>query len=90
MCQIHWNTAMPISQHFLEAKTSFAGPCFMEVAVCVAWNIWKERNDFIFNNRLPSFDRWKVRFQSDLMLHRYRVKEALIQPLIDWVLLTFV
>jgi hypothetical protein len=90
MCQIHWNTAMPISQRFLEAKTSFAGPCFMEVAVCVAWNIWKERNDFIFNNRLPSFDRWKVRFQSDLMLHRYRVKEALIQPLIDWVLLTFV
>jgi hypothetical protein len=78
MCHIQWNTAMPILQHFLAVKSSFAGPCFMEVVVCVACNVWKERNEFILNNLIPCLDRWKVRFQSDLMLHRFRVQEALI------------
>jgi hypothetical protein len=31
------------------------------------------------------FARWKVCFQSDLLLHRYRVKEASVQPLVEWI-----
>jgi hypothetical protein len=41
----------------------------MEIFVCSAWNIWKERNDFIFKQQVPSLARWRVRFQSDLLLH---------------------
>jgi hypothetical protein len=56
----------------------------MEVVVCAAWNIWKERNDYIFYNKQTSFACWKVRFKKDLLLHQYRVKSAMVQPLFDW------
>jgi hypothetical protein len=53
---------------------------------CVSWNIWKVRNDFIFQAIPASFSRWQNGCQSDLMVHRYRVKVTAVQPLIDWVL----
>jgi hypothetical protein len=49
----------------------------MEVFVFANWNIWKKRNEFIFKHQQPSRRRWKVRFQSDLRLHQYRVKDFL-------------
>jgi hypothetical protein len=87
---IHWDTSQPITERFIRAKQSFTGPCFMEVLVCSAWNIWKERNELIFQGQPISFGRWRVRFQSDLLLHRYRVKSAFVQPLVDWLLNIFV
>jgi hypothetical protein len=82
---IHWDLALPISSRILAAKQIYSGPCFMEILACGAWNIWKMRNDFIFNGLPCSLARWRVKFQSDLMLHQYRVKAELVQPLIDWL-----
>jgi hypothetical protein len=45
---IHWDTSQPITECFIRAKQSFTVPCFMEVLVCSTWNIWKERNELIF------------------------------------------
>jgi hypothetical protein len=89
-CQVVWDTSLPISDRFISARASFAGSCFMELFSCVTWNIWKERNDFIFKHKPPSLARWKVKTQSDILLHRYRIKPTLIQPLVDWVFQTFV
>ena len=86
---VSWDCSLHVSQRFLMAKNSFTGPCFMEAVICAAWNIWKERNDCIFRNQAHSRARWRVRFQSDLLLHKYRVKSSLVQPLLDWVLDTF-
>ena len=86
---IHWDCTLPFTDRFAQAKSSFVGPCFMEVVACAAWNIWK-RNDLIFQGQHASFGRWRVRFQSDLLLHRFRVKSALVQPLVDWLLHIFV
>jgi hypothetical protein len=86
ICQITWDLSLPITDRFIASRATFAGPCFMEIFACASWNIWKERNNYIFNQRAPSLDRWKVRFQSDLMLHRFRVKPTLVQPLVDWVI----
>jgi hypothetical protein len=62
----------------------------MEIIGCAAWNIWKVRNDVIFEGRSATIDRWKVRVQGNILLHRYKVKSALVQPLIDWLMETFV
>jgi hypothetical protein len=83
---ITWNQDLPIWDKVVQARNSFRGPCFMEIFVSAAWNIWKERNDFIFKLQQPSRRRWKVRFQNDLLLHQYRVKDSVVQPLIDWIL----
>jgi hypothetical protein len=83
---IQWNCSFQISSCFIQAQILFRGPCFIVVVVSAAWNIWKERNNFIFRNETPSLARWKVRFKSDLSLHQYRVKATLVQPLLDWIL----
>jgi hypothetical protein len=87
---IQWDCSLNISDRFTTAKQSFAKPCFMEIAICTAWNIWKERNDYIFKNQDPSLARWGVRFRSDLMMHQYRVKASLVQPLLDWIFSSFI
>jgi hypothetical protein len=89
-CHIIWDMDLAIEARYATARLIFAGPCFMEIVACVAWNVWKERNDYIFRGILPSFQRWRVRVQSDLMLHQFRVKTALVQPLVDWVASIFI
>jgi hypothetical protein len=86
---IQWDCSLPVSNRLLQARSMFKGPCFMEIFTCAAWNIWKERNEYIFKNQPPSMARWKVKFRSDLLLHKYRVKAAMVQPLMDWVLHVF-
>jgi hypothetical protein len=83
---IHWDLSQHITSHVMAAKQFFVGPCFMEILGCATWNIWKMRNDLIFQGQNASINRWKVKFQGDLMLHRFKVKEMLVQPLIDWLL----
>jgi hypothetical protein len=37
-----------------------------------------------------SSGRWRVKFQSTLLLHQYRLKTSLVQPLLDWISLVLV
>jgi hypothetical protein len=82
---IQWDCSRPFAENFMAAKAAFIGPWFFEVFACAAWNIWKVRNDLIFNSNPASFSRWKVCFQSDILLHRYKVKTAYVQPLVEWL-----
>jgi hypothetical protein len=70
---------------FPATKSAFTGPYFFEITACATWNIWKVRNDLIFNNTPANFGRWKVCFQSDLLLYRFRVKATCVQPLVEWI-----
>ena len=87
---IVWDLARPFEENFIQAKAAFIGPCFMEVMASAAWNIWKIRNDKIFNGIPDSFARWRVGFQSDLLLHKHRVKAVCVQPLVEWLSSNFV
>ena len=82
---IHWDMDTPIHQRVLNAQGAYQGPCFLEMFACATWNIWKTRNDYIFQQIESSFGRWKVKFMADLYLHRYRIKESLVQPLLLWL-----
>jgi hypothetical protein len=74
-----------MSDRFLRAQRDFIVPCFVENFACAAWNIWKSRNDQVFNVVPPSLARWKIGFQNDLFLHKYRVKEVVVQHFVDWI-----
>jgi hypothetical protein len=85
LLDIHWDFNREFSLNFTATRANFAGPCFFEITACATWNISKVRNDLIFNNAVADFGRWKVCFQSDLILHRYRVKTSCVQPLVEWI-----
>ena len=76
-----WVREDTLSNTFKATKDLFDGPCFMEKIVCAAWNIWKERNNFIFENQNPSFGRWKILFKKDIQLTLHRVKLKHKEPL---------
>jgi hypothetical protein len=83
---IQWPTDKSIADGFWYVKNNFQGPCFVKIFACAAWNIWKSRNDFIFQAIPFSLARWKVGFQNDIWLHHYRVKQSAVQPLLGWIL----
>jgi hypothetical protein len=87
---IQWNMSLHVSDRILSARNNFVSPCFMEVLACATWNIWKVRNEWIFQGVVVSLNCWKVKFQNDLLLHQYGVKATLVQDLIDRLLLFLV
>jgi hypothetical protein len=86
---IQWMANGQFSEIFARAKTNHTGPCFFEVFACASWNIWKIRNDMISKHIPASLARWKIGFENDLMLHRFRVKLSKVQPLVEWLIAIF-
>jgi hypothetical protein len=52
---IGWCLDLPFHAMMEEAKRQTNHNFFMEFFIIVAWTIWKERNDIIFNRGTPSF-----------------------------------
>ena len=82
---ISWDLQRGLVDRIYLSKTIFSGACFWEVFACSAWNIWKARNDYIFNLAQPSLGAWMAKTRADLLLHQYRVKGAHVQPLLLWI-----
>jgi len=57
----------------LHAKEGFSNPFFMEVFIISAWQIWKQRNNFIFSRGQPSFLAWKTGFIDEARLQVHRI-----------------
>jgi hypothetical protein len=52
--QIDWEQADNIETMFIRARAGFAKPFFTEIVILACWNIWKMRNEYIFQHvRLP-------------------------------------
>jgi hypothetical protein len=67
--QITWvqlNTMEDIVRH---AKRDFNKPFFFEVIFIACWNIWKQRNNAVFERVLPTSKAWKGAFIHDITLH---------------------
>ena len=59
------------------ARQNYHKPMFMETFMIGAWNLWKERNNLVFNNIPLSKDSWKTNFCSDFSLLVHRTKSEL-------------
>jgi hypothetical protein len=57
------------------AKIQYQSPFFMEIFIIAAWQIWKQRNNFIFDRGRPSFDSWKSSFFEEAILQALRFSE---------------
>jgi hypothetical protein len=52
-------------------------PLFMEIFMLAAWNIWKVRNNMVFNGINPELEVWKDKFRFDAKLLIHRIKPEL-------------
>lgn len=69
---IQWNTNIQFFEMMQQAKAQATHSFFMEIFIIAAWNIWKQRNDQIFNRNTPTITNWKHNFinEADLQAHR--------------------
>jgi hypothetical protein len=58
-----------------EARHDFNSKFFMGIFILGAWQIWKQRSDFIFNRGSPSFLSWKLGFLDEAKLQANRLRE---------------
>lgn len=73
-------------QRLYAAIQSFGRPFFfVEIFLIGAWCLWKERNDYIFNNKAPSLTSWKNAFKAEVRTHLIRVKQSLHQPILRFL-----
>ena len=71
-----WDLAKNVRPRFIQSISSFFlnGPAFVEIFASIAWNICKERNNFIFEAVTPTFTSWRRRTREDALLHQYRLR----------------
>jgi hypothetical protein len=72
---IQWNYQINFFATFQQARDLHGSPFFMEVFIIAAWQIWKQRNNFIFNRGRPSFLGWKKEFCAEALLQANRFSE---------------
>jgi hypothetical protein len=83
--QIEWTDGDSYEEVFSAARKDFGKPFFAEVVILACWHIWKQRNEAIFQNILPSFRAWRRCFIHDATLHVHRVKAKHLNSLSSWI-----
>lgn len=68
---IIWDTSLSLELMMVKSKCLLHGRCFMEIFLLGAWNIWKMRNGYIFENIYHSLASWRL----DLLLLLFRLNE---------------
>jgi hypothetical protein len=82
--QINWGYGSG-PQMLKKAKRLFRGPCFVEIVILACWNIWKQRNEKIFQYQRPSFQGWKRGFVHDISMLVHRIKRKHLDELVSWI-----
>jgi hypothetical protein len=65
---INWRFGQQFHSMMEEDMQDFNCKFFMEIFILGSSQIWKQRNDFIFNRGSPSFLSWKLGFLDEVVL----------------------
>jgi hypothetical protein len=87
-----WNSinfSCDINLPFLERLSTASNvhnlPFFTEATLIAAWELWKLRNDKVFQRRDPTPALWLVNFKSQCILQSVRFKEDLRSSFCIWL-----
>lgn len=83
--QIYWEPGDGFEQVFIRAGRAFNKPFFTDIVILAAWHIWKQRNEAIFQNVLPSFRSWRRNFIHDATMHEHRVWSKHAHNWSEWI-----
>ncbi|KAJ1295105.1 hypothetical protein BS78_01G198500, partial [Paspalum vaginatum] len=83
---LQWTSSLPFFSMMIETKQNNPQQLlFMEVFIIAAWNIWKQRNNLIFEKKQPSMSSWKHHFIEDASFQAHRLKNDKRAPFLSWI-----
>jgi len=83
--QIQWTADNELCSKLINSRTINAHMLFMDIFLIASWEIWKLRNDKIFNQGIPTRTRWIFNIKKQVHLQLLRVKETLYPQIVQWI-----
>ena len=83
--QIEWESGNSLEHTFFSARKEFRKPFFTEVVLLAVWNIWKQRNEAVFRQVLPSFTSSRRSFVHEATMHMHRLSPKLVPDWSSWL-----
>jgi hypothetical protein len=82
---IVWDDSLQLHDRLMQAATIHNIPFFTEAALIAAWELWKMRNDKVFQRREPSPTTWLSNFKHQCYLQSVRFKDDLRSSFYVWL-----
>jgi hypothetical protein len=83
--QLNWDDSLQLPDRLIRGKETHQLPFVMEAAAIAAWELWKLRNDKVFQRRDPTLVLWLANFKSQCLLQSLRFKEDLRSSFCFWL-----
>lgn len=80
-----WEENMELSDRLIRGQVMHNNPCFLEASLIAAWELWKLRNDKVFQRRDPSPSIWLCNFKNQCTLQCLRFKDDLRSSFCVWL-----
>lgn len=80
-----WDDSLQLSDRFIQARTASNLPFFSEAALIASWELWKLRNDKVFQRRNLSPSLWLSNLKSQCLLQSVRCKDDLRSAFCVWL-----
>jgi hypothetical protein len=82
---INWDTNQHLFDRLIETRSTQNVPCLTEAILTAAWELWKVRNDKVFQRHEPTLQRWIANFKSQCLLQSVRFKHDLRSAFCVWL-----
>jgi hypothetical protein len=69
----------------MQIRDKLEVPFAMEIIILLAWAIWVTRNDWIFNNIIPTVESCRRKFKEEFKLLLLRAKPSLVEAMSAWL-----
>jgi hypothetical protein len=80
-----WDTSLPMLERLAAATNAHNLEFFTEASLIAAWELWKVRNDKVFQRTDPTIATWFANFKNQCTLQSVRFKEDLRSSFCFWL-----
>lgn len=83
--QFQWDDLLPLMDRLMQAPMAQTLPFYTEATLIAAWELWKLRNDKVFQCREPTPNIWFSNFKSQCLLQSVRCIENIRSSFCVWL-----
>ena len=81
----NWDNQLSLEDRLTHARSTHNLPFFTEATMIAAWELWKLRNDKIFERQAASHNRWFCNFKMQCFSQSIRFKDDLRTAFCFWL-----